>query len=121
MIDITTNKVEPMNIFERYGLRLEDAFANVPGFPIPGFVFPDITPLLEQEPEIYRAIINEFITRIAPYSPDFLVCIDSFGYLFGAPVAYMLGIRIVLARRTGKLPRQTACAQYDMVYDTNRE
>jgi adenine phosphoribosyltransferase len=110
-----------MNTVERYGLRLEGAFATVPGFPIPGFVFPDITPLLEREPEIFRAIIDEFIARITPLSPDFLVCIDSFGYLFGAPVAYALGTRMVLARRTGKLPRRTVCAKYDMVYDTARE
>ena len=34
-----------------------------------------------------------------------IVCIESFGYVFGAPVAYLLGTRLILARRAGKLPR----------------
>jgi adenine phosphoribosyltransferase len=110
-----------MKLFDRFGLRLEGAFASVSDFPIPGFVFPDITPLLEREPEIYRAVIDEFISKLSPNPPDFLVCIDSFGYLFGAPIAYELGSRIVLARRTGKLPRESTCAKYSMVYDAGRE
>src|SRR4029434_10902995 len=38
--------------------------------------------------------------------PDCLVCIESFGYVFAAPLAYLLGVRLVLARRQGKLPRE---------------
>lgn len=38
------------------------------------------------------------------------------GYIFGAPIAYVLGRRMCLARRPGKLPRETLVDAYEMSY-----
>ncbi|MCI5167546.1 MAG: adenine phosphoribosyltransferase [Candidatus Electrothrix sp. GM3_4] len=51
---------------------------------------------------------------------DYIVCIESFGYVFGIPVAYNLGCKIILARKPGKLPRDTISSHYEMVYDSDR-
>ena len=55
-------------------------------------------------------------SSIDPIPPDCLVCIESFGYVFGAPLAYLLGVRLVLARRQGKLPREKIQQDYVMCY-----
>jgi len=49
-----------------------------------------------------------------------VVCIESFGYVFGAPLAYRLGARLILARQRGKLPRDTIQQDYVMCYASDK-
>jgi adenine phosphoribosyltransferase len=94
---------------------------KVADFPIPGGNFTDITPILERDPLAFRMLIQQMATPHRRARPEIVVCIESFGYLFGAPIAYELGSRIVLARRGGKLPRPTLRRTYAMGYDRHRE
>ena len=80
---------------------------TVPDFPIPGIPFPDITSLLETDATLNRDIVDAFADAYRAEPPDCIVAIESFVYVFGAPLAYLLGTRLVLARRAGKLPRHS--------------
>lgn len=100
--------------------RLQQLFVTVPNFPIENFIFPDITPILESDPIVFKIIIDHIYEIIKNDKPDYIVCIESFGYAFGVPVAYKMGTKILLARKEGKLPRNTKAIKYDMVYDNNR-
>src|SRR5689334_2805346 len=93
---------------------------KVPNFPIPRYVFTDITPLLERDPVAFRTLVNQMCAVHQLHPPDVILCIESSGYLFGAPMSYELGSRIVLARRSGKLPRPTLHQPYAMGYDQHR-
>lgn len=93
---------------------------TVQDFPIPGIPFPDVTSILEEHPELFRDVVDAFVDRYRHDPPDAFVCIESFGYVFGVPLAYLLGTRLVLARRAGKLPREANREDYDMIYDTGR-
>jgi len=96
--------------------RIERAIRIVPDFPVPGMRFRDITPILEDDPCLYRAIIDRLAECYGSNAPDSVVCIESFGYVFGAPLAYRLGARLILARQRGKLPRDTLQQDYVMCY-----
>lgn len=100
--------------------RFEDLFRNIRDFPIQDFVFPDITPLLERDPDLFRVIIDSMVSMYEKHAIDKVVCIESFGYVFGAPVAYRLGAGIVLARRAGKLPRDKVSQEYSMIYSKEK-
>lgn len=119
------NSLPQNKIKERPNLEfielLEKQFVNVQEFPIPRFNFPDITPLLENNPSLFRQIIDSFVERHRENPPDKIVCIESFGYVFGVPIAYSLGKNIVLARRGGKLPRPTNSCEYNMVYGSRKK
>lgn len=94
---------------------------RVANFPRDGINFTDITPVLEQNPAAFRAVIDRMSAPHRAEPPEVVVCIEAMGFVFGAPVAYHLGSRIVMARRTGKLPRPTLQITYDMGYDRNRQ
>ncbi len=99
---------------------LRALIVQIPNFPQPPIVFNDITPILERDPGAFRALVHQMREPHRAHPPDVIVCIESFGYLFGAPLAYDLGCRIVLARRGGKLPRPTLQQDYGMGYDHAR-
>jgi len=94
---------------------------KIPDFPRAGINFTDITPVLEQDPVAFRTVIDRMCGPHRAEPPEVIVCIDAMGFIFGAPVAYHLGSRIVMARRAGKLPRPTSQTTYEMGYDRNRE
>src|SRR5690348_8667424 len=89
---------------------------DVPDFPQPGILFRDVTPLLESGEGLRTAVdaLASAFTNI-----DIVAGIESRGFIFGAPVAYALGVGMVPVRKPGKLPRATASADYALEYGTN--
>jgi adenine phosphoribosyltransferase len=89
---------------------------DVPDFPQPGILFRDVTPLLESGQGLRSAVdaLAGAFTNI-----DIVAGIESRGFIFGAPVAYALGVGMVPVRKPGKLPRATASADYALEYGTN--
>jgi adenine phosphoribosyltransferase len=49
-----------------------------------------------------------------------IVGIESRGFIFGAPLAYELGIGFVPVRKPGKLPADTYLAEYALEYGVNK-
>jgi adenine phosphoribosyltransferase len=91
---------------------------DIPDFPVRGIIFRDITTLLK-DAEAYRACLDRLANRLRPYQPDKIVGIESRGFIFGAPLAYLLGAGFVPARKLGKLPAPTVTAEYALEYGTN--
>ncbi|MDO5503729.1 MAG: adenine phosphoribosyltransferase [Actinomycetia bacterium] len=87
---------------------------DVPDFPAPGVVFKDITPLLQDGPA-FRAVVRGLANRYRGQI-DVVVGIESRGFVFGAALAYELGIGLVLVRKEGKLPRATHSVAYELEY-----
>lgn len=91
---------------------------DVPDFPIPGIVFKDITTVL-QDPETFRASIDQLYDQVAKLRVDCVVGMESRGFIFAAPLAYRLGAGFVPVRKLGKLPAATLSVEYDLEYGTN--
>lgn len=87
---------------------------DVPDFPVPGVMFKDITPLL-QSSEAFRTVIAGVADAYRD-SVDAVAGIESRGFIFGAALAYELGVPLVLIRKAGKLPRETHGVSYDLEY-----
>jgi len=88
---------------------------DVPDFPKQGIIFKDITPVLS-DPALFRASVDLFLERCRARNIDKIVGIDARGFLFGAAVAYELGVGFVPIRKRGKLPFKTEIASYSLEY-----
>lgn len=99
-------------------MEIESLIRAIPDFPIPGILFRDITPLL-QDPSGFRAAIDLFVERFRDEKIDLVVAIEARGYLFGAPLAYLLGAGFVPVRKPGKLPSTKYSESYALEYGTN--
>lgn len=87
---------------------------DIPDFPLPGVTFKDFTPLLSDGPA-FRAVVQDIARRYAG-RVDVVVGIEARGFIFGAAVAYELGIGFVPVRKAGKLPGSTHSQTYDLEY-----
>jgi adenine phosphoribosyltransferase len=96
-------------------IDLKSFIRDVPDFPQPGILFRDITPLLH-DPAAYRHVIDELASKIQSMTPDVIIGIESRGFLFGAPVAYKLGLPFVPVRKAGKLPSERMSVEFALEY-----
>jgi adenine phosphoribosyltransferase len=91
---------------------------DVPDFPKPGVLFKDITTLIKNGPA-FRQVIDGLSTPFAERKIDRVVGIESRGFIFGGPVAYLLGAGFVPVRKEGKLPAVAVKREYALEYGTN--
>jgi len=99
-------------------IRLEDRIRDIPDFPQKGVLFKDITPLL-QDPVAYRSAMDRLAAHYAGAGIEMVVGVESRGFIFGAPLAYLLNCGFVPVRKFGKLPSQTVSVEYALEYGTN--
>lgn len=99
-------------------LDLAAFIRDIPDFPKKGILFKDITTLLKDGPA-YRQAIDQLTDRVRAYDADVVVGMESRGFIFAAPIAYLLGLGFVLVRKLGKLPGPVVSAEYDLEYGTN--
>lgn len=88
---------------------------NIPDFPKPGIQFKDITTLL-LAPEAFREIIDGWKQRYQDKALDAIVGVEARGFIFGAALAYAMGIPFVPARKAGKLPGETIREEFALEY-----
>jgi adenine phosphoribosyltransferase len=94
---------------------LRTAVRDVPDFPKAGILFKDITPILS-DPTLFRLAIDSFVDASRGLGITKVVGIDARGFLFGAPIAYTLGVGFVPVRKKGKLPYRCESAAYQLEY-----
>jgi adenine phosphoribosyltransferase len=91
---------------------------DVQDFPIPGILFKDITPIL-QDAGSFHDSIDLLAELYDPDSYDVIVGMESRGFVFGAAVAYKLRRGFVPVRKPGKLPAAKIAVEYALEYGTN--
>ena len=90
---------------------------DIPDFPKPGILFKDITTLLKDGPA-FRAAIDGLLEQVRGRKIDLVVGMESRGLIFGAPIAYTLGVGFVPVRKLGKLPSEVVSVEYDLEYSS---
>lgn len=102
-------------------MDLKSLIRNIPNFPKPGIIFRDITTLLSH-PEGLRYTIDTLTQKCieAQLRPDYVVGMESRGFLFGVPLAYQLGAGFIPVRKPGKLPAPVHAIEYDLEYGTDQ-
>jgi len=99
-------------------MNLKDAIRSIPGWPIEGVIFRDLTTLM-QDPEAYRNACDVFYDRYKNLNIDKVVGIDARGFVFGAVLAYQLNVGFIPVRKKGKLPYKTVSEEYTLEYGKN--
>ena len=95
--------------------HLRGAIRDVPDFPKPGIIFKDITPVLADAKMFHESIVA-FADRLKGADVEKVAAIDARGFIFGAALAYRLGLGFIPIRKKGKLPWRTSGAAYALEY-----
>ena len=96
-------------------MRLEDHIQDIADFPRPGIVFKDITPLF-LDAEALRTVIDALAEYARAERVDYVVSAEARGFVLGGAVAAAAGAGFILARKPGKLPRDTDSVEYQLEY-----
>ena len=102
-------------------MELKSLIRDIPDFPQPGILFRDITTLLNH-PEGLRYTIDLLAEgcQTANLSPNYIIGMESRGFIFAPALAYQLNAGFVPVRKTGKLPAPVHSVTYDLEYGTDR-
>jgi adenine phosphoribosyltransferase len=100
-------------------MDLKSLIRDIPDFPKPGIMFRDITTLL-RDPQGLSYTIDSLAAKCSELSVDYVVGMESRGFIFGAPLAYKMGIGFIPVRKPGKLPGAVHFAEYELEYGVDR-
>jgi adenine phosphoribosyltransferase len=96
-------------------MDVKSLIRDIPDFPKPGIVYRDITTLLQNSDGL-SYVIDHFSDVFSDQKIDYVIGIESRGFIFGAPIAYKLGAGFVPVRKAGKLPAETHSVEYELEY-----
>ena len=96
---------------------IDDYIRTIPDFPEPGVMFRDVTSVI-QDADGLKLAIDEMVKLLDGVEFDVLAGAESRGFIFGMPIAYLLGKPFVLIRKKGKLPCETVSKTYALEYGT---
>ena len=91
----------------------------MPDFPKPGILFKDITPVLADR-ELFQRATTAMAAPFVEQRIDFVVAVESRGFILGGPVAIALNAGFIPVRKPGKLPHRTTFAEYALEYGVDR-
>ena len=97
--------------------RLESKIRAIPGFPKPGVVFRDITPLVS-DPAMLRLAVHQLVHPFIGEPIDAVAGMEARGFIFGALSARELNVGFVPLRKPGKLPYDVQSVSYELEYGT---
>ncbi|MDJ0725650.1 MAG: adenine phosphoribosyltransferase [Prochloraceae cyanobacterium] len=101
-------------------MDLKSLIRDIPDFPKPGIVFRDITTLLN-DPAGLRYTIDTLAAKCQEQNliPDYIVAMESRGFIFGTPLAYQLEAGFIPVRKPGKLPAAVHTVEYELEYGSD--
>src|SRR5215469_2591577 len=97
---------------------LKKYIRSIQDYPQPGILFRDITPLL-QDAHALRLAVETMANRYKDAHIDQVVGIESRGFIFGTPLAYILETGFVPVRKKGKLPADVIAVEYELEYGSS--
>ncbi|MBN2140711.1 MAG: adenine phosphoribosyltransferase [Desulfovibrionaceae bacterium] len=99
-------------------MDLRALIREVKDFPKEGIVFLDITPML-LVPDAFRRAVDRLAETFEDSGATKIVAAEARGFIFGAPLAYKMGLGFVPIRKHGKLPHTVCSVSYDLEYGTD--
>ena len=96
-------------------MNYQSLIRDVPNFPVPGVLFRDVSPLL-QDPEAFSRMADDFAKMINLKKVDLFVGIESRGFIFAAMLAAKFNKGFLPLRKAGKLPPPIIQESYELEY-----
>lgn len=100
-------------------MDLKSLIRDIPDFPKPGILFRDITTLLAN-PKGLQHTIDLLSEKCGDLAIDYILGMESRGFIVGTPLAYRLGVGFIPVRKPGKLPAAVHTVEYELEYGTDR-
>ena len=100
-------------------MDIKTLIRDIPDFPQEGIIFRDITTLLKDAAG-FKATIDAMVEKCAHLKPDYLIGMESRGFIFAAPMAVQMNAGFIPVRKPGKLPATTHSVDYALEYGTDR-
>ena len=97
---------------------LKENIRTIPNFPKEGILFRDVTTLMRNS-EAFQASLELLKAELSRENIDYIAGIESRGFIFGAPLAQMLGVGFIPIRKKGKLPCDVHQVEYELEYGTD--
>jgi adenine phosphoribosyltransferase len=91
---------------------------DIQDHPAPGVTFRDVSPVLA-DPAALAASVDRLTAAARDLGVQAVIGAEARGFLLGPAVARELGTGFVLARKPGKLPRETVSVSYELEYGTD--
>lgn len=98
--------------------EVKDKIRNIPDFPKPGILFYDITTALKDAVTL-KKMIDFLCEDFKNEKIDYIIGMESRGFIFGMPVAYKLNAGFIPIRKPNKLPAKTLKETYALEYGTD--
>lgn len=99
-------------------MDLKSTIRVIEGYPIEGVSFKDITTLLKDK-EAFNYSLDLLEEALEGLEFDYIVGIESRGFIFGAPLADRLNKGFIPVRKPGKLPGEIEKISYELEYGNN--
>ncbi|MEU3269387.1 adenine phosphoribosyltransferase [Saccharomonospora sp. NPDC006951] len=93
-----------------------DLIREIPGFPEPGILFRDLTPVFG-DAAAFAAVIDALGEAVGD-DVDLLAGVEARGFVLAAAVGYARGLGVALVRKPGKLPAVAGRVDYALEYGT---
>ena len=92
--------------------------AEIADYPLTGVVFKDVTPI-SGDPEAALWVNQEIAQHFANSGVTRIVGVEARGFILGASLAAHMHLGFVPIRKSGKLPRETFRAEYELEYGSD--
>lgn len=99
--------------------ELKTCLKQFPNFPQEGILFEDFLPIFAK-PDSFRKLVNAFQLHLGDKKVDYIVGLESRGFLFGPALALALNVGFIPVRKPGKLPGPTLSAEFQKEYGTDK-
>jgi adenine phosphoribosyltransferase len=99
-------------------INLRELIRVYPDFPKQGILFRDINPVFRSN-EALNYISNEFYCRFNNAEIDYVVGIESRGFIVATALASKFNKGMIMIRKANKLPGQTIKKSYDIEYGSS--
>lgn len=100
-------------------MTLENLIADYPDFPKKGILFRDMFPILKN-PESMTLLLNQLSEFSDKLTPDYIVGIESRGFIIGTALATRQRMGFIPIRKQGKLPGDVVGVNYSLEYGEDR-
>ncbi len=95
--------------------HLKKYISEINDFPKKGIIFKDLNPVYK-EPKIWHEIMLPLQKQISVLNPDYLVGIESRGFISASALAFNNGIGFISIRKANKLPGKVIGINYQLEY-----
>lgn len=98
--------------------ELKGALKQFPNFPQEGILFEDFLPIFAK-PELFQKLVKAFQLHLGDTKVDYIVGLESRGFLFGPTLALAINAGFIPVRKPGKLPGPTLSAEFQKEYGSD--